>query len=136
MGAAKNPFWKASEYTLFALNFPWVVLTPPGIVLLIVLIFKYLCFVFECIIGFLEILMTGVLIHSIENGVDFKIVQLFTANIFSVKEHKRYNGKYTHYIEIFPLETQTGKTNIFYIHSHHTLFIIQYTYMSQQHPKP
>jgi hypothetical protein len=49
--------------------------------------------------------------------IDFNLVQYFTANIFSIKEHKRYNGKYTHYIEIFPLETQTGKTNIFYIHS-------------------
>jgi hypothetical protein len=69
-------------------------------------------------------------------SVDFNLVQLFTANIFSVKEQKRYNGKYTHYTEIFPLETQTGKTNIFYIHSHHTLFTIQYTYRSQRHPKP
>ena len=59
--------------------------------------------------------------------VDFNLVQLFTANIFSVKEHKRFNEKYTYYTYIFPLETQTGKTIIFYIHSHHTLFIIQYT---------
>jgi hypothetical protein len=49
--------------------------------------------------------------------VDFNLVQYFTANIFSIKEQKRYNGKYTHYTDIFPLETQTGKTNIFYIHS-------------------
>jgi hypothetical protein len=49
--------------------------------------------------------------------VDFNLVQYFTANRFSVKEQKRYNGKYTHYTDIFPLETQTGKTNIFYIHS-------------------
>jgi hypothetical protein len=50
-------------------------------------------------------------------SVDFNLVQYFTANIFSIKEQKRYNGKYTHYTDIFPLETQTGKTNIFYIHS-------------------
>jgi hypothetical protein len=49
--------------------------------------------------------------------VDFNLVQLFTTNGFSIKEHKIYNGKYTHYIDIFSLETQTGKTNIFYIHS-------------------
>jgi hypothetical protein len=49
--------------------------------------------------------------------VDFKLVQLFTTNTFLVKEHKICNGKYKHYIDIFPLETQTGKTNIFYIHS-------------------
>jgi hypothetical protein len=40
---------------------------------------------------------------------------------FQVKEFqlKRYNEINTqHYtMEIFPLETQTGKTNIFYIHS-------------------
>jgi hypothetical protein len=54
---------------------------------------------------------------NIMNSVDFNLVQYFTANIFSIKEHKRYNGKYTHYTDIFPLETQTGKTNIFYIHS-------------------
>jgi hypothetical protein len=30
----KTPFWQASEYTMFALNFPWVVLTLLGIVLL------------------------------------------------------------------------------------------------------
>jgi hypothetical protein len=53
----------------------------------------------------------------VRSCVDFNLVQLFTANRFSVKEQKRYNGKYTHYTEIFPLETQTGKTNIFYIHS-------------------
>jgi hypothetical protein len=49
--------------------------------------------------------------------VDFNLVQYFTTNKFSIKEQKRYNGKYTHYTDIFPLETQTGKTNIFYIHS-------------------
>jgi hypothetical protein len=50
--------------------------------------------------------------------VDFNLVQYFTCtNIFSIKEQKRYNGKYTHYTKIFPLETQTEKTNIFYIHS-------------------
>jgi hypothetical protein len=38
-------------------------------------------------------------------NVDFNLVQLFTANRFSVKEQKRYNGKYTHYTEIFPVET-------------------------------
>jgi hypothetical protein len=48
--------------------------------------------------------------------VDFKLVQYFTANIFSIKEQKIYNGKYTYYTDIFPLETQTGKTSIFYIH--------------------
>jgi hypothetical protein len=55
--------------------------------------------------------------ESLVSTVDFNLVQYFTANIFSIKEQKRYNGKYTHYTEIFPLETQTGKTNIFYIHS-------------------
>jgi hypothetical protein len=30
---------------------------------------------------------------------------------------KRYNGKYKHYTKIFHLETQTGKTNIYYIHT-------------------
>jgi hypothetical protein len=30
---------------------------------------------------------------------------------------KRYNGKYKHYTEIFHLETQTRKTNIYYIHT-------------------
>jgi hypothetical protein len=63
--------------------------------------------------------------------VYFNLVQLFTTNKFSIKEQKRYNGKYTHYTEIFPLETQTEKTNIFYIHSPHTLFTIQYTYRIQ-----
>jgi hypothetical protein len=53
------------------------------------------------------------------------------------KEQKRYNGKYKHYTEIFHLETQTGKTNIYYIDTHCvTLFTIQYTYRSQRHPKP
>jgi hypothetical protein len=75
-------------------------------------------------------------IISLIPNVDFNLVQYFTANRFSIKEQKRYNGKYTHYTDIFPLETQTGKTNIFYIHSHHTLFTIQYTYRSQWHPKP
>jgi len=50
-------------------------------------------------------------------NVDFNLVQYFTANRFSIKEQKRYNGKYTHYTKTFPLETQTRKTNIFYIHS-------------------
>jgi hypothetical protein len=45
--------------------------------------------------------------------VDFNLVQLFTANIFSIKEQKRYNGKYTHYTEIFPLENR----DILNIHS-------------------
>jgi hypothetical protein len=49
--------------------------------------------------------------------VDFNLVQYFIANKFSIKEHKIYNGKYTHYTEIFPLEAKTGITNIFYIHS-------------------
>ena len=31
------------------------------------------------------------------------------------KEQKRYNGKYKPYTEIFHLETQTGKTSIYYI---------------------
>ena len=68
--------------------------------------------------------------------VDFNLVQYFTANIFSIKEHKRYNGKYTHYTKIFPLETQNGKINIFYIHSHHTLFTIKYTYRIMYQTKP
>jgi hypothetical protein len=50
-------------------------------------------------------------------NVDFNLVQYFTANRFSIKEQKRYNGKYTHYMDIFPLETQTKKISIFYIHS-------------------
>jgi hypothetical protein len=50
-------------------------------------------------------------------NVDFNLVQYFIANRFSIKEQKKYNGEYTHYTEIFPLETQIGKTNIFYIHS-------------------
>jgi len=54
----------------------------------------------------------------------------------TIKEQKIYNGKYAHYKDIFPLETQTGKTNIFYIHSSHTLFTIQYTYRIPYHPKP
>jgi hypothetical protein len=49
--------------------------------------------------------------------VDFNPMQYFSANRFSIKKHKKYNGKYTHYTKIFPLETQTGKTNVFYIHS-------------------
>ena len=68
--------------------------------------------------------------------VDFNLLQYFTANKFSIKERKRYNVKYTHYTEIFPLETQTGKTNILYIIHSDTLFTIQYTYRSQWHPKP
>jgi hypothetical protein len=75
-------------------------------------------------------------IISLIPNVDFNLVQLFTANIFSVKEHKIYNRKYTHYREIFPLETQTKKTIIFYIHPLHTLFTIEYIYRSQWHPKP
>jgi hypothetical protein len=55
--------------------------------------------------------------HFDDMIVDLRLVQYFTANIFSIKEQKIYNAKYTHYTEIFPLETQTGKTNIFYIHS-------------------
>jgi hypothetical protein len=42
-------------------------------------------------------------IISLIPNVDFNLVQLFTANRFSIKEHKRYNGKYTHYTKIFPL---------------------------------
>jgi hypothetical protein len=54
--------------------------------------------------------------------VDFNLVQYFTANIFSIKEHKIYNGKYTHYTYIFPLETQTGKpTYSIFIHIIHCL---------------
>jgi len=68
--------------------------------------------------------------------VYFNHVQLFTANIFLVKEQKRYNGKYTHYTDIFPLETQTEKTSIFYIHPLSYIVIIKYTYRSQWHPKP
>jgi hypothetical protein len=30
-------------------------------------------------------------------GVDFNLIQYFTANRFSIKEQKKYNGKYTHY---------------------------------------
>jgi hypothetical protein len=79
-------------------------------------------------------------LHLMDNtkvvSVYFNLVQYFTANKFSIKEQKIYNGKYTYYIKIFPLETQTGKTNIFYIHSPHTLFKIQYAYRIQQHPKP
>jgi len=45
-------------------------------------------------------------------NVDFNLVQLFTIKKISIKEQKRYNGKYTHYTKIFPLKTQTGKTNI------------------------
>jgi hypothetical protein len=56
-------------------------------------------------------------LSSSTSSVDFDLVQYFTTNKFSIKEQKRYNGKYTHYTEIFPLETQTGKTIIFYIHS-------------------
>ena len=61
-------------------------------------------------------------------NVDFNLVQYFTENKFSIKEQKIYNGKYKHYNEIFPLETQIEKTiySIF-IHSD-TLFTIQYTY--------
>jgi Cdc6-like AAA superfamily ATPase len=36
-------------------------------------------------------------ISHIHVHVDFNLVQLFTANIFSIKKQKRYNGKYTHY---------------------------------------
>jgi hypothetical protein len=36
--------------------------------------------------------------------VYFNLVQLFYAKIFSVKEQKRYNDKYTHYTNIFPRE--------------------------------
>jgi hypothetical protein len=53
-----------------------------------------------------------------EGSVDFNLVQYFTANKFSIKEHKRYNGKYTHYTKIFPLETQTGKTKTYSIFIH------------------
>jgi hypothetical protein len=49
--------------------------------------------------------------------VDFNLVQYFIANRFSIKEQKRYNEKYKHYTEIFPMETQTGKISILYIHS-------------------
>ena len=31
------------------------------------------------------------------------------------KRQKTYNGKYKHYTDIFHLETQTGKTSIYYI---------------------
>jgi hypothetical protein len=48
------------------------------------------------------------LIISLIPNVDFNLVQLFNANRFLVKEKKTYNGKYTHYTNIFPLETQTG----------------------------
>jgi hypothetical protein len=54
---------------------------------------------------------------SLIPNVDFNLVQLFNANIFLVKEQKKYNVKYKHYTKTFPLETQIGKTNIFYIHS-------------------
>jgi hypothetical protein len=99
-------------------------------------------FFFSTLYGPRRIAQSSISHHSMTIGgggggsVDFNIVQYFTANKFSIKEQKIYNGKYTHCIEIFPLETQTGKTNIFYIHSHHTLFTIQYTCRSQRHPKP
>jgi len=68
--------------------------------------------------------------------VDFNLVQYFTANKFSIKEQKRYNGKYTHYKDIFPWKPELGKpTYSIFIHSD-TLFTIQYTYRSQRHPKP
>jgi hypothetical protein len=51
-------------------------------------------------------------------NVYFNHVQLFTVNRFSIKEQTRYNGKYTHYKDIFPLKTQTRKTSTFYIHTH------------------
>jgi hypothetical protein len=41
-------------------------------------------------------------IIALIQNVDFNLVQLFNANRFSVKEQKLYNGKYTHYIDIFP----------------------------------
>jgi hypothetical protein len=47
-------------------------------------------------------------------GVNSNLVQYLLKLIFR-KEQKRYNGKYKHYTEIFHLETQTGKTSIYYI---------------------
>jgi hypothetical protein len=38
--------------------------------------------------------------------VCFNLVQLLSVNIFSVKEQKIYNDKYTHYTNIFPRENQ------------------------------
>ena len=43
---------------------------------------------------------------SLIPNLDFNLVQYFTANKFSIKEQKRYNVKYTHYTDIFPLENQ------------------------------
>jgi hypothetical protein len=69
-------------------------------------------------------------------NVNFNLVLYFTTNIFSIKEHKRYNGKYTVHKDFSP-GNPNKKTNIFYINSlSHTLFTIQYTYRSQWHPKP
>jgi hypothetical protein len=62
-------------------------------------------------------IMTTVRSFSYCKAVDFNLVKYFTEIKFSIKEQKRCNGKYTQYIEIFPLETQTEKTSIFYIHS-------------------
>jgi hypothetical protein len=42
MGALKNPFWKASKYTMFVLNFPLVVLTTLGIMILSIYLNMYL----------------------------------------------------------------------------------------------
>ena len=51
--------------------------------------------------------------------VDFNLVQLFIANKFSIKEQKRYNGKYTHYTEIFPWKSESGKpTSSIFIHTY------------------
>jgi hypothetical protein len=60
----------------------------------------------------------------VSHDFDFNLVQLFTANIISVKEQKIYNGKYTHYTNVFPPEYQIGKTNILYIH--HIIHFLQY----------
>jgi hypothetical protein len=66
----------------------------------------------------------------VEDFVDFNLVQLFTANRFSIKEQKRYNGKYTHYTYFSPGNPNQENQHILYSFTH-TLFIIQYTYRSQ-----
>jgi hypothetical protein len=54
-------------------------------------------------------------IISLIPNANFNLVQYYTANKFSIKEHKRYNGKYKHYTYIFPLETQNRE-------NHHILY--------------
>jgi hypothetical protein len=49
--------------------------------------------------------------------INSNLVQYLLQTDIHQKEQKRYNGKYKHYTEIFHLETQTGKTSIYYIHT-------------------